>query len=669
MLFSTLSPLLFLFETSFAACKYKFIHNASELIDFSNDVNSGTTYEGYTVYLVDDITFDEQLSKQFEPIGKEINNYFLGTFDGQGYAVSNLVVSLSSTNKIGIFGYSTGITIKNIIVDNSCSFSCSFQNTNTPSNMGGIIANLGAVKSQCIVENCVNMAKISYLGISTNIFIGGITGQVGSTSSHGINIVNCVNYGTLYNSGSSLDNIRMGGIVPEIYENSGNNNNFLYNCLNYGTITNIGQANSGYYIGGIIAISWGSKIANCVSIGAISSNAEDRTGGFISALRNDQTTFSNCYWTSDTGRTQYSGERPTIDGADISLISISSNIVSSLNNYAMNNKWDEWAYNNGKIIKFIVHNGKGFSYSSSLILLPNPERRGYAFLFWCINQNSTNNCITKYVHSDSGFTAATTLYAQWVANSCAVTLDVNGGNTIPSNKRSVSVPADKAYNYLLIPTRRGYTFAGWYTEDGGLITNDTETTAIITKNQILYAHWTANNYTVSFDVNGGDEFIEEEDNNKTVTFNSTYEDLPVPTKEGYSFVGWFTVDNEKITNESIVKIANDHTLYARWTEIPTNKVEVIFNSKDLSKKEIIDAIKQYTKDEFTIVHFEDTSGEINVIIEFNDVTSAVDFVENIRSTSDSITKNLVKSVKYIFSNTESFNPSSYPFIPFTVFVL
>lgn len=126
MAFTLLLSLLLHFEISLA-CKYKFIHNASELIQFSNDVNSGTTYEGYTVYLVADINFNNALSKKFEPIGN-----FQGTFDGQGYVVRNLVIE-SSFRTTGLFGYLYGwVIIKNTVLDSSCSFTSSFTTSRVP---------------------------------------------------------------------------------------------------------------------------------------------------------------------------------------------------------------------------------------------------------------------------------------------------------------------------------------------------------------------------------------------------------------------------------------------------------------------------------------------------------------------------------------------------------
>ena len=52
------------------------IKNASELIQLSNNVSSGTSYSGTTVFLDVDIDFSGGLSEQFEPIGNNANNYY-----------------------------------------------------------------------------------------------------------------------------------------------------------------------------------------------------------------------------------------------------------------------------------------------------------------------------------------------------------------------------------------------------------------------------------------------------------------------------------------------------------------------------------------------------------------------------------------------------------------
>ena len=82
------------------------IHSASELIQFSNTVSAGTSY---SVTLDADIDFSGGLSQQFVSIGKYYNGQykpFQGTFDGNGYTISNLMIN-SSSQYVGLFGYSS----------------------------------------------------------------------------------------------------------------------------------------------------------------------------------------------------------------------------------------------------------------------------------------------------------------------------------------------------------------------------------------------------------------------------------------------------------------------------------------------------------------------------------------------------------------------------------
>ena len=90
----------------------------------------------------------------------------------------------------------------------------------------------------------------------------------------------------------------------------------------------------------------------------------------------------------------------------------------------------------------------------------------------------------------------------------------------------------------------------------------------------LYALWEPNQYTVTFDANctGGSC----EPSSKKVTYDSTYGDLPTPTrpaKEGrlpensWQFDGWYDSEDHKVTSGTKVTIIKDVTLYAHWTEI------------------------------------------------------------------------------------------------------
>ncbi len=84
----------------------------------------------------------------------------------------------------------------------------------------------------------------------------------------------------------------------------------------------------------------------------------------------------------------------------------------------------------------------------------------------------------------------------------------------------------------------------------------------ITKDTTLTAKWEANTYTVTFDPNADDATVSQ--TSKKVTFDAPYGDLPTPTRAHHTFVGWYLGD-DKVTEDTIVKTANDHTLTAKWT--------------------------------------------------------------------------------------------------------
>ena len=80
----------------------------------------------------------------------------------------------------------------------------------------------------------------------------------------------------------------------------------------------------------------------------------------------------------------------------------------------------------------------------------------------------------------------------------------------------------------------------------------------------LYAQWTANKYTVTFNANGG---TDAEPASKPVTYDSAYGPLATTSRKGYTLVGWFTAKDggTKVESTTVVATAGDHTLYAHWT--------------------------------------------------------------------------------------------------------
>ncbi len=167
-------------------------------------------------------------------------------------------------------------------------------------------------------------------------------------------------------------------------------------------------------------------------------------------------------------------------------------------------------------------------------------------------------------------TANTTHYAKWVSE---ITFDANGG--ILTDTEAITVDKAEAIGTLPEVERTGYTFNGWYTAAVGseAVTTDT----IPEGDTTYYAQWTANQYIVNFNLNGGTGVTPQA---LTMTYDVAG-DAPTNTvegkkfgKAGYHFVGW-SLDQE-ITSESTIytnEISNlttengaGVTLYAIWGE-------------------------------------------------------------------------------------------------------
>ena len=84
----------------------------------------------------------------------------------------------------------------------------------------------------------------------------------------------------------------------------------------------------------------------------------------------------------------------------------------------------------------------------------------------------------------------------------------------------------------------------------------------VKKNQKISAEFKKKTYTITFDPTGG----KVSPTSKKVTYNGIYKELPVPTKDGYNFLGWFTKESDgtKIIENSQLIVNADHTIYANW---------------------------------------------------------------------------------------------------------
>ncbi len=208
----------------------------------------------------------------------------------------------------------------------------------------------------------------------------------------------------------------------------------------------------------------------------------------------------------------------------------------------------------------VTQKGKDVIYDGEYGELPTPERIGYTFEGWFTEKEAGEQEETK-VDAKTTVKIVTdqTLYAQWTANSYTVTFDANSGKVTQGNK---NVTFDDNYGELPLPVKTGYTFAGWYTAKADGTKVSAGTIMKTDYEHILYARWTANVYTVSFDGNGGSVATKSQ----KVTYDRAYQNLPTPKKTGYTFLGWYTgkTSGVKVVNTTILKNTANHILYARW---------------------------------------------------------------------------------------------------------
>ena len=206
---------------------------------------------------------------------------------------------------------------------------------------------------------------------------------------------------------------------------------------------------------------------------------------------------------------------------------------------------------------------KDVTYGEAYGTLPTPTRPGFSFDGWySAEEGGTRAESTTTVTR----TRDHTLYAHWTGNSYIVVFDANGGSVSSTVK---TVKNGALYGDLPTAARPGYNFVGWYTQAEGGDRVESMTPVMLTDYQTLYARWSArpvSYYTVRFNAAGGSVSPES----KEVIGEDTYGALPIPSRAGYSFDGWYTAaqGGTRVSENTLVSLTQDATLYARWTEIP-----------------------------------------------------------------------------------------------------
>ena len=178
----------------------------------------------------------------------------------------------------------------------------------------------------------------------------------------------------------------------------------------------------------------------------------------------------------------------------------------------------------------------GYTYGVGTTLPTDVTRTGYTFKGWYDNENLTGSPVTAIGGAETGNKE---YWAKWEINQYTITFDTNGGSEIAPITQDygteITVPAD--------PTRKGYTFKGWDKEIPETMPAD---------NITVKAQWEINQYTITFDTNGGSEIAPI-----TQDYGTEITAPDKPTRKGYTFKGWDKEIPETMPAENI-------TVKAQW---------------------------------------------------------------------------------------------------------
>ena len=225
---------------------------------------------------------------------------------------------------------------------------------------------------------------------------------------------------------------------------------------------------------------------------------------------------------------------------------------------------------------------------SCKIKLPNNIfiLNGGTFKGWSTNENaSPTDSSVKPVNTEITLSSDVDYHAIWAVGKVTylATFNANGGTGTTNTVKCTAIisPDGNTRCTIVLPTngfsKTGYAFNGWLNSSENLNVGQE---FVLSSNTEFLADWTPNQYTVTFNVNGGNAWTSSTCRSPStftssgskctlkVVYNDTYGSLPTPTRDGHSFTGWYTAASggTQITNTTTISITSNQTLYAQWKQ-------------------------------------------------------------------------------------------------------
>jgi uncharacterized protein (TIGR02145 family)/uncharacterized repeat protein (TIGR02543 family) len=206
-----------------------------------------------------------------------------------------------------------------------------------------------------------------------------------------------------------------------------------------------------------------------------------------------------------------------------------------------------------------VSNPTSYTVTSAAITLAAPSRTGYTFGGWFENSSLNGTAITTI---PSGSTGDKIVWAKWTVDGYTITYNLNGGTNHASNPTSYTIVSTALT--LAVPSRIGYTFGGWYDNSGFSGTAVTTIPSGSTGDKAFWAKWTADGYTITYNLNGGANHASNPTSYNVTTSTIT---LAAPNRAGYTFGGWY--DNSGLSGSAVTTVPSgstgDKAFWAKWT--------------------------------------------------------------------------------------------------------
>ena len=276
-------------------CNARVISTASELINLFNN----TKLVNEDIDLAADLDFENITIPA--SLGKKNKTMYTGKFNGNGHAIKNLV--MNSKYSASLFFHCGNVTITNLVIDHSCSFTgitaaglctevygyAAFKNVINKANVtgqylysAGFVGNLSDIEqSPVIFDNCINEGTAQ-----GQVYVSGFIGVVDSTYDKVIEFINCTNNGMITGFESSSNSL--GGFIGAL-QGSG------YVSLKFTNTINNGSIAGGDFISGFVG-----RLYTCSQCSIMANNStnngnargQNYVSGFIGIVEsNDETDF------------------------------------------------------------------------------------------------------------------------------------------------------------------------------------------------------------------------------------------------------------------------------------------------------------------------------------------------------------------------------------------